>query len=265
MLGSSTDINASFILNRVPTQLRTYSMKLLLALETLLKKELDPALRAAVVTLPSITILGDQMEVIDIDALRESRRAMREALASRLKATFEKLYESHFSTAEYEFEASEVARRRLANTALSYLVASGDPKWTEQASTQIKTASNMTDVMAAMKALALTGSKAFETELKDFYSKWESDQLVIDKWFGLQATADTDDVLERVNALRQHPAFNRRNPNRVRSLLSALTLMNPAAFHDKSGKGYAIIADEVLALNEINPQVAARLVRAFLS
>ena len=254
------------ILNRVanPTS-NILDETLANALEKLLKKELDPALRAAVVTLPSITILGDQMEVIDIDALRESRRAMRKALASRLKATFEKLYESHFSTAEYEFKASEVARRRLANTALSYLVASGDPKWTEQASTQIKTASNMTDVMAAMKALALTGSKAFETELKDFYSKWESDQLVIDKWFGLQATADTDDVLERVNALRQHPAFNRRNPNRVRSLLSALTLMNPAAFHDKSGKGYAIIADEVLALNEINPQVAARLVRAFLS
>ena len=123
----------------------------------------------------------------------------------------------------------------------------------------------MTDVMAAMKALSLTGSEAFETELKDILLKWESDQLVIDKWFGLQATADTDDVLDRVNALRQHPAFNRRNPNRVRSLLSALTLMNPAAFHDKSGKGYAIIAEEVLALNEINPQVAARLVRAFLS
>ena len=235
------------------------------ALETLLTKDVDAALRAAVVTLPSITILGDQMDVVEIDALRDARRAMRIALATRLRESFEKLYTEHFSTKPYEFTADEVARRRLANTALSYLVASGDPAWVSKARSQIQSASNMTDVMAGMKALSLVGGVPFEEELQAFYQKWQDEQLVIDKWFTLQATADSDDVLSRIDALRNHDAFNRKNPNRVRSLLSALTLMNPAAFHDQSGQGYTIIADEVLALNEINPQVAARLVRAFLS
>lgn len=235
------------------------------ALEKLLSKDVDAALRAAVVTLPSITILGDQMEIVEIDALKDARRAMRIAIANRLKSTFEEIYTSSFSTEPYAFNANEVARRRLANTALSYLVASGDAAWVEKAKAQIAAASNMTDVMAGMKALSLVGGEAFEDELKAFYQQWENEQLVIDKWFTLQATADSDDVLNRIDTLRSHPAFNRKNPNRVRSLLSALTLMNPAAFHDKSGKGYTIIADEVLALNDINPQVAARLVRAFLS
>ena len=201
------------ILNRVadPTS-NILDETLASALEKLLKKDLDPALRAAVVTLPSITILGDQMEVIDIDALRESRRAMRDALASRLKATFEKLYETHFSTAEYEFEASEVARRRLANTALSYLVASGDPEWIKQASTQITKASNMTDVMAAMKALSLTPNEAFETELKAFtrngnLTNWSSTN---GSAFKLLQTRTMSWSVS--NTLRQHPAFQSTEP-----------------------------------------------------
>ena len=235
------------------------------ALETLLQKDLDPALQAAVITLPSLTILGDQMDVVDIDGLNKARRAMRTALAHRLKEPLANLYDRHFSTADYKFEASEVARRRLVNTALYYLVASGDDAWTERAAKQVHVASNMTDVMAGMKALSLDGGEHFATELNAFYDKWKDDQLVIDKWFSLQATADSDDVLNRIQGLLNHSAFNRKNPNRVRSLLSALTLMNPAAFHAASGQGYQIIADEVLTLNEINPQVAARLVRAFLS
>lgn len=235
------------------------------ALQVMLDKDHDPALQAAIITLPSLTILGDQMSVVDIDGLNKARRAMRTAIAHRLKDTLAKIYNRHFSTDDYRFEASEVARRRLVNAALFYLVASDDDTWVDKAVYQIQVASNMTDVMAGMKALSLTNSEHFERELSAFYAKWKDDQLVIDKWFSLQATADTDDVLARIQNLLEHQAFNRKNPNRVRSLLSALTLMNPAAFHAESGQGYRIVADEVLTLNEINPQVAARLVRAFLS
>jgi aminopeptidase N len=77
----------------------------------------------------------------------------------------------------------------------------------------------------------------------------------------LQAVAETTDVA-RVRELMQHPAFTLNNPNRARSLTFSFCNANPSQFHAPDGSGYALWAELVIALNKINPQVAARLARS---
>jgi aminopeptidase N len=118
----------------------------------------------------------------------------------------------------------------------------------------------MTDVMAALGALASTDCPEREEALADFYAKWAAEPLVVDKWFSIQATAQLPDTLQRVEALQSHSAFNLRNPNRVRSLIGAFCQANPAGLHGAGGAGYRFLVTNVLALNSLNPQVAARMV-----
>ncbi len=98
-----------------------------------------------------------------------------------------------------------------------------------------------------------------------FYERWQQDALVMDKWFSLQARSESEQALQDVRGLLEHPDFNYRNPNRVRSVLGVFGRLNMKAFHDASGEGYALLAEEVLKMDKINPQVAARLVTAFTS
>jgi aminopeptidase N len=104
------------------------------------------------------------------------------------------------------------------------------------------------------------GGEAFEQALADFYDRWRDEPLVIDKWFALQARSPSEDVLGRVLGLTAHPAFDPKNPNRMRALVQSFTAANPARFHDPSGAGYRFLADQVLAADAFNPMVAARLI-----
>ena len=126
---------------------------------------------------------------------------------------------------------------------------------------QFELGHNMTDVISALGCLSHTNSddrvKAFDA----FYNKWKSDALVLDKWLSLQAISSRESTLDDVKALTEHEAFTIKNPNRVRALLGAFTQENPTGFHEKTGAGYAFIADKILELNALNPQVAARLLR----
>src|SRR3954470_14965671 len=129
--------------------------------------------------------------------------------------------------------------------------------------TQVNTADNMTDAMAALSALANTEGSERETALQIFYEKWQHEPLVIDKWFAVQATSRLPDTLPRVKQLLQHSAFTLKNPNRVRSLISSFCHGNQARFHSADGAGYSFAADQIIAIDSLNPQVAARLARAF--
>jgi aminopeptidase N len=120
----------------------------------------------------------------------------------------------------------------------------------------------MTDVSAALHCLANSEAPEREEALEAFYRKWQHDPLVMDKWFTLQATSKRPDTLEQVKRLMDHPAFNIKNPNKVRALIGAFCHGNPARFHDRSGAGYVFHGDQVLALDSLNPQVAARLLGA---
>jgi aminopeptidase N len=121
---------------------------------------------------------------------------------------------------------------------------------------------NMTDAMGGLAALMLIGGKAYEDALADFYERWKSEPLVIDKWFAVQARDPDESALGRVIGLTAHPAFDAKNPNRLRALVSTFANFNPARFHDPSGAGYRFLADQILSVDGYNPMTAARLVDA---
>ena len=219
---------------------------------------LDKALAARILTLPSEDYLAEQMAVIDVDAIHQVRTFCRSEIARQLNDDLALVYESSQSDG-YELSAEAMGQRSLKNLCLSYLVSGGKAQAIEMATLQAENAGNMTDQMAALRALANTTSPQRDQVLKAFYDRWQTDALVVDKWFSVQASASVEDTLERVKALASHPAFDMRVPNRVRSLYAAFSQLNPVCFHHASGQGYAFLADCVKQLNSINPQIAARL------
>jgi aminopeptidase N len=121
-------------------------------------------------------------------------------------------------------------------------------------------AANMTDAMGGLSALMMIGGEAFEAALVHFFERWKDEPLVVDKWFALQGRDPSEGALGRVLGLTAHPAFDQKNPNRLRALISSFTTANPARFHDPSGAGYRFLADQILAVDGFNPMTAARLV-----
>jgi aminopeptidase N len=126
-------------------------------------------------------------------------------------------------------------------------------------------ANNMTDQLAALNALSHLDNPQHDQAMQEFQQQWQNDNLVMDKWFVASATSRREDTLEVVKQLMQHPAFDLRNPNKVRALISAFALANPVRFHQQSGAGYQFIADQVITLDRLNPQIASRLVRALMN
>jgi aminopeptidase N len=224
---------------------------------------LDGSLKALTLTLPDERLLGQQMEVVDVDGIHLARtfatRALARAHAEALRETYERL-RPHGG---YSIERSAIDGRRLKNTCLHYLTALDDEDMTALASAQFEQADNMTDAQAALVCLIDCESPARDEALAAFHARWRHDALVLDKWFSVQALSSRPDALDRVIELASHPDFTLRNPNRVRSLLGVFSVRNHARFHATDGRGYAFLADRILELDAINPQVAARLVGAF--
>jgi len=152
-----------------------------------------------------------------------------------------------------------MGRRSLANTCLHYLVSGGNSDDRQLAVAQFSAADNMTDQLAALHGLVHSGSPEAELLLAQFSSQWSEDPLVMDKWFALQASAPLEETPQRVAELLKHPLFKLQNPNRARALLGAFGEANPYCFHAADGRGYRIISDQVIKLNDQNPSVAARL------
>jgi aminopeptidase N len=223
---------------------------------------IDQALLAEILTLPSEGYLGEQMDVIRVDEIHTAREFVLRTLAAELRDRFESLYQRGRG-GEYRIDAQSIARRRLTNLCLDYLVRLDDPSLRQLALEQYLRADNMTDAMAAMTALSRLDCDERDQVLADFQRRWKDDPLVLDKWFSVQATSPGPGALDRVRELMDHPSFDLRNPNRFRALIGAFAHGNPVAFHAADGSGYRFIADQVLALDPLNPQVAARLAGAF--
>jgi aminopeptidase N len=156
-----------------------------------------------------------------------------------------------------------IGRRSLKNRVLGLLLAGGGQAGGALCQAQYEKQHNMTDVMAAMALLADTRLAARAAVLADFEQRWAKDPLVMDKWFAVQAMSSQPEALAQVRELMAHPAFSLTNPNKVRALIGAFANGNPLRFHAADGTGYRFLGDQVLALDAANPQIAARLVRAF--
>ena len=228
--------------------------------DTLNDQTLDPSFREVVLTLPSELMLAEQCEVIDPQAIHTARKFMRKTLSQALKADLIAAYDANQTPGKYSADAKSAGKRGLKNLCLSYLLGWEDESTLELAHAQTDAADNMTDRLAALMGVINSGSASAEKPLKKFYQDFKNEALVIDKWFSLQAVAEATDV-QAVRKLMTHPAFTLKNPNRARSLIFSFCNGNPAQFHALDGSGYAFWAEQVIALNAINPQVAARLVR----
>ncbi len=227
--------------------------------KTLADEKLDMALRAEALSLPPEEYLAEFMAVVRPESAHRVRQYLRGALARAHRETLLATYRRLNSGEAYRIDAEAMGRRRLKNLCLAYLMELGDAEIEQLCLAQYRDADNMTDVMAALVALVHTGSAAAGDAVEAFYRRWRSDQLVLDKWFALQATSPQPQTLLRVQALMQHPDFTLKNPNRVRSLIGAFCIRNPVNFHQADGAGYRFLAEQVIELNALNPQIASRL------
>ncbi|MBM3109809.1 aminopeptidase N [Pseudomonas arcuscaelestis] len=237
--------------------------RLVTALGTVLANEqLDQAMVAEMLSLPSEAYLTEISEVADVDAIHAAREFARKQIADQL---FDALYARYQAnrgvsrTTEYVAAAEHFARRSLQNIALSYLMLSGKPEVLAATLEQFDACDNMTE---RLTALAVLVNSPFESEranaLEVFADNFKDNPLVMDQWFSVQAGSTLPGGLARVKALMQHPAFTLKNPNKVRALIGAFAGQNLINFHAADGSGYAFLADLVIELNALNPQIASR-------
>ncbi|MGP9663452.1 aminopeptidase N [Halomonas sp. AOP22-C1-8] len=220
----------------------------------------DKAVLAEMLTLPSEAYIAEQQPIVDVDAIHAAREFVRQSLALALRDEFVATFEANRSEEAYAPTPEQIAQRSLKNIALSYLMSIEDEQAIAFCQAQFAADHNMTDVRHALTLLVHSERDDVSSPaLKAFGEKWAHDSLVMDQWFTIQVTRPQSDVLERVEFLMQHPAFSIKNPNKVRALVGAFT-QNRVNFHRLDGKGYALLADVVIELNRLNPEIAARLV-----
>ena len=219
--------------------------------------QLPDRFRALMLQLPSEHYLAQQLDVIDPERIYAVRHHIQQNLATRFAPNWAVLYDRLGENAAPEPTAEQIGRRSLRNTVLSYLAETNEGQ--ALASKQYAEADNMTDQLAALGLLVDHGGAAAQAALDDFYQRFETEDLVIDKWFAIQARSSHEQTLKRVKALTKHAAFKLTNPNRLRSLIGVFAAGNQRYFHSADGAGYRLLIDTVITLNGLNPQTAARL------
>ncbi|RNL63497.1 aminopeptidase N [Zhongshania marina] len=220
---------------------------------------LDAAMVALMLQLPSEAYLAEIIHPVDVHGIHHAREALRKVLATALREELSACYSRCESDEEYAANAEQIARRSLKNTALSLLMLLNEEQFTALAIKQFENSGNMTDRLAALTYLVNSESNYKAKALQLFYQQWQHEPLVINQWFQVQAMCRLAGTLETVQGLMSHPAFDIRNPNKVRALIGAFCGQNGVNFHREDGAGYRFLADQVLVLNRSNPQIASRL------
>ena len=223
----------------------------------------DPAFAAEALSLPGAAYIAEQLEEVDPEAILAARMGLRREIAGRLQAEFEAVLASYTSTGPYSPDPVSAGRRALRNLALGYLMELETPAIRARCLAQLREADNMTDSLTALIALANCDCPERVEALAWFYTRWQHEALVVDKWLSAQASSRLPGTLAHVQSLLGHPAFDLRNPNKVRALIGAFCHGNHVGFNAADGSGYAFAAEQIIALDPLNAQVAARMARAF--
>jgi aminopeptidase N len=210
------------------------------------------------VLLPSDSFIGDQLPVVDPAAIFLRREALRRDLGKALEPQWREAYEAARAN-RFEYSPAGKGARRLRTVSLGYINASGAADGPDLAFAQFEAADNMTDRQGGLTALVNSPSDKRIAALDIFYHRYADNALVLDKWFQTQALATRDDTAAAVEELAKHRDFSLANPNRARALVGAFAV-NQRAFHSGDGRGYRFVADQLIALDKLNPQTAAKLV-----
>jgi aminopeptidase N len=237
------------------------SIAFLQAVERLLRDP-DPAFVAEALALPSEAFLAEQLATVDPDRLHAARNRLRRRIAEALKDELLAVYRANEIPGPYSPEASAMGRRALRNAALGLLMELGTLDLRALCYEQFAQSGNMTESFAALGFLANCDCLERARAIESFYGRWQSEPLVVDKWLAVQASSRLPGTLARVRELLSHPAFDLKVPNKVYALVRGFSA-NHVRFHAADGSGYAFLADQVLALDRINPQVGARMARGF--
>jgi aminopeptidase N len=222
---------------------------------------LDQALVAKMLLLPSEAYLVELSDQADVPAIHAARERVLDHLARALRDDLLACYQRNAGQGDYELTPAAIARRSLRNTALAWLLHIDDEQGRALAVEQYEQADNMTDRLGALRALVNSGFESERTRaLAAFFERFQDDPQVVELWFSVQASSDRAGQLPQIQALLEHPAFDWKNPNKVRSVVGVFAGQNLAAFHNPDGSGYRFLADQVCRLDDSNPQIAARLV-----
>jgi aminopeptidase N len=222
----------------------------------------DAAFLAELLKTPGEVELSDHVDVWDPEAIAVGRTHIRKQVATALKQLLLDIFVAADDCKPFSPAADDAGRRGLKNAALSLLVAAGEEK---PALAQIESATNMTDEAAATAAIAISNSKSRQAVLERFHRRWREDPLVVNKWLGWTAMGPAETALADVATTLDHPAFDLGVPNKVRALIGGFSMSNPAGFHRVDGAGYDFFAERILQIDQINPQLAARLMTALES
>lgn len=224
---------------------------------------LDKAMIAHMLVMPAESYLIELSDVANVEAIHAAREQVRSEIATRLSGLLLSVYKLNQDRVAYLPEANQMAARALKNVALSYLMQPERSEMAQLCFEQFESADNMTDTSAAFRALVNSRSELAaplkEKALASFYERWSDEALVVDQWFAIQATCPLPGTLTKVKALMNHEAFNMRVPNRMRALVAQFAMGNITNFHQADGEGYAFLAAQVIELNAMNPQMAARM------
>jgi aminopeptidase N len=237
-------------------------LRLVNAYQGLLQREdLDHAMLAKMLILPSISYIAETQAEIDIHAINQARMHVQMVLADALAADLANLYSRLNIEQGYLPEPTQMARRGLKNAALSYLLKATSSEYKALAVKQFEHNDNMTDSMAALASLVNSVHKLeAESALAAFYKKWQAEPLVVNQWLAVQAGSAEYGCIENIRQLLSHEAFDIKNPNKVRSVIGTFAGQSLVNFHAEDGSGYKLLADNIILLNTLNPQIASRLV-----
>ena len=224
--------------------------------------ETDPAFAAQMLMPPTESELASRRTPVDPDAIHAARVSLVRAIAASHRDRLAQLYEQMRDWGDFDTSARAAGQRALRNAALRYLTAADDEAAAGLADAHYRSATNMTDMIAGLAAMTRMQSPLRDSAFSHFHDRFRSDPLVLDKWMSLQAGSPLPETADSVRALMSHPAFDIRNPNRVRALIGAFAA-NHLRFHDKTGAGYRLVGEVIRTLDPINPQVAARLAGSF--
>lgn len=226
-------------------------------------EQIDYALVSEMLVLPGEKYLGEMLESVDVHKIRQVREWVKKAISKEHESLLVKHFRTLSQAGDYEITPDEIAKRRLKNTCLSYLLTLEKPEYFELCLSQFNIADNMTDQIGSLLPIVHYRNNVRDQIVERFYQQWQDTALVVDKWFSAQGASYADGSLQSIIPLFQHEAYSITNPNRARSLLGAL-IGNSSAFHQADGAGYRFVADRIVELDAINPQVAARMANAFV-
>ncbi|STY28029.1 aminopeptidase [Legionella wadsworthii] len=230
----------------------------------LLDDSLDASLRAELLIPPGFEDIANQLEIVDVGTVENIRDFLHQQLGWYLYDTAHSLYKQLWQMEDHRMNGPAYGRRKLRNVCLWLMMKAKEASAMEVCQKQFMTAQTMTDQIASFSLLVnCTNQGLREQAIDDFYKQWSKDDLVLDKWFAIQATSELPETLTHVKVLLQHGAFSIKNPNKVRSLIGAFCMANPRNFHALDGSGYQFLTDMLITVDKINPQIAARLANPF--